>query len=270
MKVIDIDETKKILLGIMDYVDKICRENNIKYTLGGGTLIGAVRHKGFIPWDDDIDIYMTRKNVDLFLKKFKETNKYQIVYPQKGYKYYWNSSIRITDKRTNIIFERYPSRVFHGIWVAILPLDYVDDNENNFQKDLTKINDLAHKCRYCAEYPHYNYKLSIKEKFRRSLVEKYVSLFSINFWNKRLLNILKKFNDTPTKRVGKFENNYSFRLFPADLFEGEYLEMEFEGRKYMVMNHYHEYLTMYYGDYMQLPPEEERVPKHNYIAWYKD
>ena len=66
----EISELRKIQMDILSYVDKTCREHNIHYSMSGGTLIGAVRHKGFIPWDDDIDIMMTRDNYDRFMRTF--------------------------------------------------------------------------------------------------------------------------------------------------------------------------------------------------------
>ena len=83
-KAIALDESKLIMLDILLYVDRICRDNDIDYTIGEGTLIGAIRHKGFIPWDDDIDLLMTRRNFDRFISVFRPNEKYNLVVPKSG------------------------------------------------------------------------------------------------------------------------------------------------------------------------------------------
>lgn len=265
-KAITLDESKQIMLDVLLYVDRICRDNDIDYTIGEGTLIGAIRHKGFIPWDDDIDLLMTRRNFDRFISVFRPNEKYNLVVPKSGDDSYWNTVIRICDERTSLHFEKYPGR-FHGIWIAILPLDYISDDERQWKKDKKRIAFWIKLCRNKAKYPHLEFK-SLKGR----LISMILNVFhvSVSDLNKRLLKVLTKYKNAPTSRVIKFENDYSPKVFPSTLFEGGYIDKEFEGHLFRVMAHYHEYLTYYYGDYMQLPPEEDRVPKHNYKAYWKD
>ena len=264
-KEITLEESKQIMLDLLIYVDRICRDNDIKYSIGEGTLIGAIRHKGFIPWDDDIDLLMGRNDFDKFISVFGTNEKYRLIVPTSKDNSYWNTVIRVSDERTSLYFEKYPDS-FHGIWIAILPLDHIADDEKQWEKDKKKISFWINLCRNRAIYPHVKFK-SIKGRLVSKIIKTlHVDVFSLN---KRLLKVLTKYKNDSTSRVIKFENDYSPKIFPSSLFDGEFIEKEFEGHSFMVMEHYHEYLSYYYGDYMQLPPEAERVPKHNYKAYWK-
>ena len=265
-KEITLDESKQIMLDLLIYVDKICRDNGINYSIGEGTLIGAIRHKGFIPWDDDIDLLMNRCDFDRFISAFKPNDKYKMIVPRKGDNSYWNTVIRISDERTSLYFEKYPES-FHGIWIAILPLDNITNDEKQWEKDKKRISFWINLCRNRAAYPHVEFK-SLKGRVISFLLK--VFRVNVSELNSRLLKVLTKHKNEPTSRVIKFENDYSPKVFPASLFEGGFVEKEFEGHSFMVMEHYHEYLSYYYGDYMQFPPEEERIPKHNYKAYWKE
>ena len=129
MKKITIEEAKKIELDILSYIDDFCQKNNIEYFINYGTLIGAVRHKGFIPWDDDIDISMTRENYDKFIEYYKnDKSKYKLLALETN-KHYFNNFAKIVDSTTRIdntrIYKSYPS----GIFIDIFPMDSFSDKK---------------------------------------------------------------------------------------------------------------------------------------------
>lgn len=125
--IISREESKSIMLSIMDAIDEICKENGITYFITAGTLLGAVRHKGFIPWDDDIDIVLFRDDYDKLLSILKSQNKFSwlgIVGPDKK-KYYYPFA-KAVDNRT--IAKQEDNTSEYGIWVDIFPLNAFPDS----------------------------------------------------------------------------------------------------------------------------------------------
>ena len=127
IKYLSMDEIKSVELEILKYIHNFCIENDIKYFLNYGTLIGAVRHKGFIPWDDDIDICMFRKDYEKFIDLFsKDDGIYKILSLETDDKYY-NNFIKVINSKTKIEDERNYKTYDLGIFVDIFPIDSFDD-----------------------------------------------------------------------------------------------------------------------------------------------
>ena len=259
MKEISLDESKKILLDILIEIDNTCRMNNIKYSLGEGTLLGAVRHGGYIPWDDDIDILMKREDMEKFLSIY-HSDRYEIYHINPKVNY-WNSVARISDSRTKVYFGDNTNSI-HGLWVALTPLDNVPDDELLWQKQKRWIARWVKLCRQKKGVVPID--AGIKGYCERIAYK----FLNISFFNNQFKRIITKYNTIDTKRLCKLNIRYEPFVFPSYYLES-YQDMEFEGIKAMVITHYHEYLQLMYGDYMQLPPVEERVAKHNFRAFYK-
>ena len=130
MKTINTEELKKIQVEILDYVDKFCEERNIKYSLYAGTLIGAVRHKGFIPWDDDIDIMMLRSDYERFLKELHEEkdSRYKILDFRYDHSYHY-AFAKVIDSKTQLREEVIDPYDGLGIYIDIFPIDVLPDNK---------------------------------------------------------------------------------------------------------------------------------------------
>ena len=123
MRELSLEEVKKIGFDMLVKFDKICRENGIKYSLAYGTLLGAIRHKGFIPWDDDIDIMMSRNEYEKFLSVWKD-DEYKLLTLQKGSEF-WPLFSRITNPLTHLV----PKKICnHGVWLAVIPYDNIPDD----------------------------------------------------------------------------------------------------------------------------------------------
>lgn len=258
MKEVSFEESQKICFEILQFFDAFCRKNGIKYSLGEGTLLGAVRHKGFIPWDDDIDLLMERKEVDKFIELYKE-GPYKLFVPGK-HEDWWTGVVRLTDTKTYLKFKK-PKQGPHGLWIALTPIDHAPDDEKDLQMMKKKSRKWIDHCkRKIGKKPY--------PRTRIGLYQRFIHIFkSIESLNNNYIKTMTAYNTIQTKRMQKIRLNGDLLIFPSEIMSG-YTELEFEGQKFMAISHYDEYLRIMYGDYMQLPPEEERIPKHDFKAYY--
>ncbi|MBR5736505.1 MAG: LicD family protein [Bacteroidales bacterium] len=257
-KEVCLEESKIICFKILLFFDSFCREHAIKYSLGEGTLLGAVRHKGFIPWDDDIDVLMERDQVDKFVSLYKQ-GPYKLFIPGK-HDNWWSGVVRLTDTKTKVVFENSHEGP-HGIWIALTPIDNAPDSERELQKLFNRRRVLASLCKLKVGARKYTHT-------PRGFIYRMINLIvPIKMLNKLYVNNLSHFNSKETKRKLKIRLHGNPLIFPSDIISG-YTELEFEGQKFMAISHYDEYLKIMYGDYMTPPPESERVPKHNFKAYY--
>ena len=258
------DEIRRIQLSILDYIDQFCKEKNIKYTLSYGTLIGAVRHKGFIPWDDDIDIAMTRENYERFLKLFNDSSgRYTLLEPRTSKKYQYILG-KVVDNTTELIEMGYDN-IPIGVFVDVFALDYVADSVKERQREIL-LRRLICTIRTRKFFPlTYGHSLSSS---LLSLLCKMIpvttsALFRLHhhlFAKHKKTNTLFNMCETGTPDARK-------QIIPAKCFE-KYCSMEFEGKYYSVCEGYDIFLRNQFGDYMQLPPENERHP-HEMEAYMK-
>ena len=271
MKEVTFEESRKIQLDILLYFDAFCKQNGLQYSLGEGSLIGAVRHKGFIPWDDDIDLLMPRKDYDRFRKIYN--GKYRLI-TLKTEKQWWSCYSRLTDERTIVEWNK-SKGIYHGLWIAILPIDNFPDDPHEWQRISPRIGfwkTIGYMKR--AQKQNSLFQYDKNTSFFRNTKEITKRLFLKSVPNRvigrKLESLITKFNNTQTKNKGSMACVWHAPwVFPASVFSS-YVEMDFEGYKLPVIKDYDVYLRCQYGDYMQLPPVEERIPKHNYKAYWKD
>lgn len=257
VKMTNID-VQKVQLEILDNVHDFCQTHAINYSLIFGTLIGAIRHKGFIPWDDDIDIMMPRDDYEKFLLSYNDD--YYII--SKGGKGGNVSYLRIWDPATEVRFH-WSSKVHHGVWVTVMPFDKVPDDDSDRRK-IKRIITLLTKV--------YNRKLdfSYELSFKYKLLKLMCSCISVSMLYSLINNIAKKYAQEDVKELGPMVGWGQFNDGPVPkcAFD-EYMDVEFEGHIFKAITGYDKYLKGTYGDYMQLPPISERVPSHNFDAFYK-
>lgn len=249
-------EAQFMMLEILEEVHRICEENHIEYFLIDGTLLGAIRHGGFIPWDDDLDIGMTRGNYEKFKSIAKEELKkgffLQSIETDKGYKLY---HIPLKVRRDNTIFEEFgeENEPYHrGIYIDIFPYDKLSDNE--FKAFIQK--------KFIG--------FLIKGKFKNLKEDKSVK----GAIRKGIYNVLKplsyeKLNDMAhnTLKWSKDSKRTSYNYGVELLWDNDFKESDlfplkkivFEGKEFWGPNNPDGVLTNIYGDYMTLPKEDERV-----------
>lgn len=247
-------------LCILNDINQFCLEKEIKYSLYAGTALGAVRHSGFIPWDDDIDIIMTREEFEKFCIAWESK-------PMDGY--YFQDAIHFSEgcichakiRKNDTVFlsEGDEDNIGHnGIWIDIFVLDKVNDDF------------------FSKAYLWWN-------GFKRIILSRVNSTNTNDSIKKRILKYIIQFiplktrireYETASKNIARYDNTkkqfkwvdlccfgYFNILFPQKMTE-HYKEINFEDKKFMIFEDYHTMLEMEYGDYMKLPPEEDRICKH--------
>lgn len=262
-KEISLEESKKIMFEILKSVDQCCRQNGLKYSLDWGTLLGAVRHKGFIPWDDDIDLMMPRKDFNQFLKVFKD-EKFDVL-SNEDPKWGWNYT-RICDKKSIVVFGPNSERIRkHGLWLSIFPIDGIPDSSDEWVVQQKKINFYHNLCR--LKRSGWTNSGGCIRNISKMVARVVLAPIPMRYLAKKEEHWLSICSNQKTKM--SFQRDIDYHIRPAYYFD-EVVDLEFEGGKFMAIADYHKYLTDEFGDYMQFPPVEKRVPSHGYVAYYKD
>ena len=251
-----IDKIHKVQLDLLEQFDSLCKKLNLKYTLSSGSLLGAVRHKGFIPWDDDVDVAMPREDYEILIK---EANKHLL----DGYFLQHFT----TDKNSINYFAKL--RNLNTTWI-IDQDDLTKDNKLGFGMDIFPIDrikgekerrKLAVQIKYFIHPLRSNYKLCFKNK---NIIKKVLSVpvfLAARLFSKKAIN---KMQDKLEKKYNFGENSCADfilkqRIMPYKIFE-EYTTIEFEGKQFSCIKDTDTYLKTIYGtNYMDLPPVKKRV-----------
>ena len=265
-KYLTLEEYHAVLFDMLKQVDAICHAERLRYFLSGGTLLGAVRHKGFIPWDDDIDLMMPRPDYEIFLKKAEKRlpKRYVLAFPDrtKDYSQPW---IRIFDTQVAVDDSGMQRTLTQSLFVDIFPVDGLPRNEtisNLAFKRVRAWDILLKSARRKALYPYERLqtlkKIMMKLTHVRSLPKYAVSL------NKAA----RRYSFEKAHYAGVMATTHygNREKMPVEVFRGSVL-VPFEGGMFPAPIGYHTYLKRLYGDYMVLPPEEKRVSEHNLHAY---
>ena len=265
MREIQLDELRKLQMQILDYVDAFCRKYDIKYTISGGTLLGAVRHGGFIPWDDDMDIQMLRDEYNKFTKiwnEHKDEHPFEFISIESG-----NSIGYVIGKVHNpntVTFVRGVERT--GVFVDVFPVDIVVDDAD-FARRRKRIKSLKRKEN--AAFILSSRKTSNVSFFH---ILKYWALTlgrPRSFFASKINEVAKEKNNSNGEMVFEMVAGVKCkRPMPKRIFE-EYSDISFDSRQYMAVKDYDSYLTATFGDYMTLPPVEKRVCEHDFTPYWR-
>ena len=257
-RIISLEEQKKIRFEILVDVDSFCRQHGIRYSLAFGTLLGAVRHKGFIPWDDDLDIMMPLPDMLRLKKEFiSEKIKFCDIDTEAHYRCaFANLGYVPTYRKYGLVAKSF------GVGVDIYPIIGIPDIGT--QRDL------------------FFERVALLQKKRMNYLK----------WNSRIIklvpvpcvlgfdNAIKAYRDYLYNNSIPYSQSSSYyviagslelkerMIYDCDLFR-EVIELPFEGNSFICIKKYDYYLKLRYGDYMQLPPVEERVPHHGQTYYWK-
>lgn len=252
------------LLDMLQWFDGYCRDNNLRYYVLGGTMLGAARHKGFIPWDDDIDVGLPRKDYETLseLMKGLQFEKYEIETVFSNDKAFCYPYSKIYDTETTLV-ENTGKYLRRGIFLDIFPLDGAGNNEQECKKNYSPIRRkynfyLSRVCAFKANRTWY-----------KNLAIETAKLIPECLINNRTLRIkldsmCKSRDFDKEKWVANYFGNWGFReVMPKRIF-GNPTEYQFENLKVFGPEQYDEYLTHVYGNWKQLPPKEKRVTHHDF------
>ncbi len=260
MKSVSIREMKNIELELIQKFDKICNENRLKYSIAYGTLLGAIRHKGFIPWDDDIDVIMPREDYIKLLELDVDSEDVCLKSFRKSKNYYYSFAKLIS--RKTIVLEPHRYEKDMGVWIDIFPVDFFE------YENIDRIVKIARKYKKISDF--------VNSKACNSNILTY----PIKFLIKRVAHlfskkILKRHEKLVSSTDGEYFIQATYNLCgKKDSFKSELWDnikyYAFENTKIKGFANYDYYLKSLYGDYMKLPPKEEQKSHHRFEAYYKE
>ena len=269
-----LNELQELEFEILKVFRDFCDNNNLRYYLCGGTLIGAIRHKGFIPWDDDIDVMMPRPDYDRLISLVKDgkLDEYRCVDCLDLNTNALSAALRIYDNRTELTFTNLVFEKTFGCWMDVFPLDGASDNPINrffqfryarFLQDLTLANDT---------------KIGVKRRSKIVTVLQYAILPVLPLirfvgherWIKKMDKLSRKHDFKTSNYVGVLEGRaiekeamIKSKMEPA-------VTVEFNGERFTAMANYDEYLTNLYGDYMTPPNQAGKESRHIIEIYWKE
>lgn len=268
MKKLSGDEIKNIQLNILCYIDDICQKNGIKYFLCGGTLIGAVRHKGYIPWDDDIDIILPRPDYMRLVELLYNDMKYRSlsIYHNDDYCY---SFAKVVDTSTVLKENNVPFDIKDmGVYIDLFPLDGLPKTKTGiyfYYKLMMILRNLLYSSLYSSfQKPSKIIKYPFKYIYWKFSVSK-----GWKYWINKVEKLTLKYNYQNSQMVGCQSSGYGPReVFSHNSF-CQSLRVPFENYSFNIPVGYDEYLTKLYGNYMIIPPKSKQHTRHNFEAYLK-
>ena len=251
-------ESKKIMLESLIWLHNFCEENNINYFMIGGTLLGSVRHKGFIPWDDDIDIAMPREDYERFiLLQSKITAPYSFEHYSTNssvhfsFIKFFNSKLRVSESG----YKNYNP----GVWIDIFPLDFTfsDPDERSLQFKKIKF------YRRILSYKNASFYNSSMKNIAKNFISFFLEAIPIRALLKKI-DRLEKLSDDKVLIANLHGTWGDKEVVPANLISSKKL-YEFEGNYFWSFSDCDKWLSSVYGDYMKLPPESDQIARHGVV-----
>ena len=253
-------------LFLLKYFDAFCRKNDIKYSLTGGTLLGAVRHGGFIPWDDDVDVFLTRPEYEKLVSTFKDDDRYVLMCRENDshFNYVYG---RLIDTKTLIKSSPNTAGAGYGLFLDVCVVDGLPNN-NLLRWLHIKYMCFLMKGRACTIQTLKPKDMSTIGRAHLFIKKIIKHTTSTNFWNRLLWHSMRRWPFQKGKFVGNFTSQYGGNERLHRKVFDSYIDVPFEDGIFMACAGYQEYLRNIYGDYLSLPPVKKRNGHHpSTVIW---
>lgn len=269
MKTLTTQDIQSISLDILDDVHQFCMEHGIRYSLAYGTLIGAIRHKGFIPWDDDIDIVMPRPDYERFCRTYK-SNHFSILSEYSDDSYIQYTRIYDTEKTEYVGYAPFGRNYKGGVWIDVFALDGAETDYDDCMKRRMKMSKLRLLQVRFRDARANLARVENKRKRLRLLMKRIVYLNGV------LIPFVKKVMTKTSQKIPFGSTPYCTQFGCIGILYADYQRIEdyenyqlmpFEGHLFQVCTGYDKVLRNVFGDYMELPPVEKRVSAHSFSVF---
>lgn len=260
-----LENMQHVLLDMLKWFHEQCIGNHLRYYVVGGTMLGAVRHNGFIPWDDDIDVAMPRKDYEEFIKIFSKRNgRYHVESPNDDNKEYTYLYAKIYDTQTTLV-EHQRTEIKRGVYIDVFPLDGIgnsyDDACLNFRKIFRSIR--LHDMSVCAFRKNRKWYKNLSIILGRMICPIFVSERKLSK-SIRKMSIARDFDQF--EYVGNLVGNWGVKEIILRKYLGTPTLYAFEGIEVYGPEDYENYLTSIYGNWRQLPPKEKQISHHDFVS----
>lgn len=270
MRKIELEEQKSLMLALLRRFDAFCAEHGLRYFLSGGTLLGAVRHQGFIPWDDDIDVMMPRPDYERLLSlcggRLDGPEGYiDVLFPQPGGTYLYPFA-KLADSRTVSIEKKIGQKAPLGVYADIFPIDGLPSGELATRLWYARMEVYKKLHQYASLETLPRPGRRYRRVLRRLLVEP-ARRRGAAYWAVKMDRLARRRPLDRSTRCGVFVWGYARReiMDKAGFFDE--VRLPFEGGLFAAPARYDDYLRSLYGEYRQLPPAEQRVCHDNLVYW---
>lgn len=273
MRKLDLKSIHSAELLILTKFDELCKSLEVKYYIYYGTLLGAVRHGGFIPWDDDVDVIMPRPDFDRFVRYCEEYSEelmpFQLMYYTNNDKYIYPIG-RLCDTRYKVDYFGNDDYGL-GLFIDIYPYDGVGNSYIEAVNNIKKLRLIRHFLQLAGTNHLYKSRYGFWATTLKRIARPVAKALGVKRFIQMEQKIISKYTFEDSRYItNALWNGYGIReLAEKDSFNDPIL-IDFVGHSFYAPKNYDEHLRRLYGNYMELPPKESRHPTHEYKAYLKD